>query len=137
MMQAYIVDTNIVVAALITNDAQSPVARILDGMLDGSIIYLLSPDLLFEYRTVLNRPRLKKLHTLLVSEIDTLLTELTANAVWREPPIKVDAPDPGDNHLWSLLAYQPEATLITGDKLLLPNPPAFAEVLTAAEVLAI
>ncbi len=136
-MQAFIVDTNVVVAGLITNDGESPVAQILDGMLVGSIIYLLSPDLLFEYRAVLSRPRIKIIHKLPDNEIDELLTELIANAVWREPSTKVTAPDPGDNHLWSLLAYQPNTTLVTGDKLLLNNPPDFAQVLSAAEVLKI
>lgn len=136
-MQAFIVDTNVVVAGLITNDDQSPVAQILDGMLSGRFIYVLSPDLLFEYRTVLNRPRIKNLHKLSVSEIDVLLTELTANAVWREPSANVAAPDPGDNHLWSLLAYQPETILVTGDKLLLANPPTFATVLEPAKALTI
>ncbi len=137
MIQAFIVDTNVVVAGLITNDEQSPVAQILDGMLTGRFIYLLSPDLLFEYRAVLNRPRIQKLHKLSVTEIDLLLTELTANAVWREPSANVAAPDPGDNHLWSLLAYQPEAILVTGDKLLLGNPPAFATALTPAQALSV
>jgi len=136
-MQAFVVDTNVVVASLITNNTQSPVAQILDGMLTGKFVYLLSPDLLYEYRIVLNRPRLKELHKLSASEIDVLLTELTANAVWREPSVSVPAPDAGDNHLWSLLAYQPEATLITGDKLLLNNPPEFSKVITAAEAITI
>lgn len=136
-MLVFIVDTNVVVAGLITNDEQSPVAQILDGMLTGRFIYLLSPDLLFEYRTVLNRPRIQKLHKLSVTEIDVLLTELTANAVWREPSANVPAPDPGDNHLWSLLAYQPDTILVTGDKLLLDNPPNFATVLTPAKALTV
>lgn len=134
-MQTFVVDTNVVVAGLITNDRQSPVAQILDNMLSGRIIYLLSPDLLFEYRTVLNRPRIKIIHNLTIDEIDILITELTANAVWREPSTEVKAPDPGDSHLWSLLAYQPDSVLVTGDKLLLRNPPNFAKVLTAAEAL--
>ena len=136
-MLVFIVDTNVVVAGLITNDEQSPVAQILDGKLTGRFIYLLSPDLLFEYRTVLNRPRIQKLHKLSVTEIDVLLTELTANAVWREPSANVPATDPGDNHLWSLLAYQPDTILVTGDKLLLDNPPNFATVLTPAKALTV
>ncbi len=134
-MQAFVIDTNVIVAGLITNDEQSPVAQILDGMLVGKFIYLLSPDLLFEYRTVLNRPRIQKLHKLSITEIDILLTELTADAVWKEPSTSVVAPDPGDNHLWSLLAYQPETMLVTGDKLLLENPPNFATVLTPAKAI--
>ena len=43
-----VVDTNVVVAALLTADAAAPPARILDGMLGGRFLYLLSPALLAE-----------------------------------------------------------------------------------------
>ena len=81
----FIVDTNVLAAGLMTRDARSPVARIIDRMLSGSIIYLLSPTLLDEYRVVLLRPRLSTRHGLTEREIDGLLTDLVANAIWRDP----------------------------------------------------
>jgi predicted nucleic acid-binding protein len=99
-------------------------------MLDGRLLYVLSPALLAEYRRVLMRPKVAKLHALRPSEIDDLLTTLVANAVWRDPSASQDAPDPGDNHLWALLASQPYGVLVTGDKLLLDNPPDNASVLS-------
>lgn len=42
----------------------------------------------------------------------------------REPaPSTSPAPDPGDQHLWDLLAAAPTAVLVTGDQLLLEHPP--------------
>lgn len=120
---ALIVDTNVVIAGLLSSEKNSPVSRILDAMLDGHLLYLLSPPLLAEYRQVLLRPKLLKLHRLGTEEIDELLTTLTANAVWREPDASRTAPDPGDNHLWALLISQPHGTLVTGDQLPLENPP--------------
>ena len=70
-----------------------------DAMLSGAIIYLLSPALLAEYRSVLLRPRLTELHGLSEAEIDRLLVELTANAMWREPKFASHAPDRGGDHL--------------------------------------
>ena len=70
--QVFVVDTNVLTAGLITKDAQSPVARIVDHMLSGAIIYLLSPALLDEYRAVLLRPKLNRLHGLTEREIDSL-----------------------------------------------------------------
>jgi polysaccharide export outer membrane protein len=46
----WVVDTNVLVAALLTAQADSPTARTLDAMLDGSLMFLLSPALLAEYR---------------------------------------------------------------------------------------
>ena len=129
-----IVDTNVVVAGLLTRDLASPVARVLDGMLTGRLAYLLSPALLREYREVLLRPAIASRHRLTPTEVDAVLTELVANARWREPASEPRAPDPGDDHLWALLA-QRDAVLVTGDRLLLESPPAATSVLSARSFL--
>jgi len=123
-VKLFIIDTNIVVAALLTSQSDSPTARILDGMLTGCIIYLLSPELLSEYRTVMRRPKLRTLHRLSETEVDQLLSEITANAIWHEPMPhhQHESPDPGDQHLWNLLASEQQAVLVTGDQLLLQRP---------------
>ena len=56
----FVVDTNVVVAGLITGSSHSPVASVLDAMLTGTLVFLLSPALLDEYRSVLLRPKLAK-----------------------------------------------------------------------------
>jgi len=126
----FVVDTNGVVAGLITGSNDSPVASVLDAMLSGSLLYLLSPELLDEYRSVLVKPKLTKLHGLAESEVDQLLVELTANAIWRESKPASPAPDRGDDHLWALLGAYSGSILITGDRLLLENPPARSSVMS-------
>jgi len=130
----FIIDTNVLVAGLITAETSSPTARVLDAMLNGSLFYLLSAELLREYRNVLLRPRLARLHGLNEPEIDQLLTEITANAIWREPPTDTDqpSPDPQDAHLWSLLASEQNAVLITGDRLLIENPRPQSSIISPA-----
>lgn len=130
----FIIDTNVLVAGLITSEARSPTANILDAMLSGSMLYLLSPELLQEYRDVLMRPMLTRLHGLNELEIDQILTEIAANAIWRESKPYKDhpSPDPGDAHLWSLLASEPTAVLITGDRLLIENPKPQSTIISPA-----
>ena len=120
----YIVDTNVLAAGLITAQPEAPTSRVLDAMLDGSLLYLLSADLLREYRNVLLRPKLSRRHGLNEHQIDQFLSEIAANAVWREipPGSSHPSPDPRDAHLWALLAAEPAAVLITGDRLLIENP---------------
>ena len=125
-----IVDTNVVVSGLISADSSAPPAIILDAMLDGRLLYLMCGELLTEYSSVLRRPRLARIHGLTDAELDRLLTELVANAVWREPAMAGSAPDRGDDHLWAMLASYPEALLVTGDQLLLDNPPGEASVIS-------
>ena len=46
-----------------------------------------------------------------------------------EPVLPVSAPDSGDDHLWALMKACRGIVLVTGDRLLLENPPDFASVL--------
>ena len=126
----FVVDTNVVVAGLITGSNHSPVTSILDAMLSGALVFLLSPALLDEYRSVLCRPKLVKLHGLTEVQNDQLLVELTSNAIWREPKPGSPAPDRGDDHLWALLSAYSESILVTGDRLLLENPPKRSSVIS-------
>ena len=103
---------------------------ILDSMLAGRLLYLMSAELLTEYSSVLRRPRIARTHGLADEQLDRLLTELVANAMWREASGTVTAPDRGDDHLWALLTENPQALLVTGDRLLLNNPPVECRVIS-------
>ncbi len=131
--RALIVDPNVVVAGLLTGDPDSPTARVLNGMLEARFVYLLSPALLSEYREVLLRARIRDRHGLEEDEIDSLLTDIVANAIIREPELSSDqAPASQDQHLWELLASEHGTVLITGDQELLERPPEGASVISPA-----
>jgi uncharacterized protein len=117
-----IVDTNVVVAGLLTGNDASPAARILDGMLVAAFPFVVSERLLAEYRAVLVRPGLRKLHGLTVAEVETLLTDIAQHAIVLAPVAAPPAPDPGDQFLWELLAAKADLLLVTGDKALLRDP---------------
>ena len=116
---AVIVDTNVVVAGLLTANDASPVARILHGMLAAEFPFVVSEALLAEYRTVLVRPTLRKLHGLSVADVDVILTDLAQHAIVLAPVAGPPASDPGDQLLWELLAAKADLLLVTGDKQLL------------------
>ena len=111
-------------------DPRSPPSQILDAMLGGRLLFLMSGALLSEYSALLRRPGVARFHRRSEDEIDALLTDVAANAVWREPGDSEAAPESGDNHLWALLASHPGSRLITGDKPLLDNPPRPDSVIT-------
>ncbi len=124
-----IIDTNVVVAAMLTADVEAPTARILDGMIRGEFPFLLSVELLAEYRQVLARDRIRERHGLTMDQVDVVLTAIAANAMIREAASTEEtAPDPGDQHLWDLLAGTPGAVLVTGDKSLLENAPIHTSI---------
>ena len=132
-----IVDTNVVVAGLLTRTAGSPVARILDGMVLARFAFALSEPLLAEYRAVLLRPHICARHRLAAHEIDTLLTDLAEHAmIITAPPSPQPAPDPKDQMLWDLLATHSDLVLITGDARLLEASDAPGPVWTPAQWMA-
>lgn len=133
---AAVVDTNVVVAGLLTPDPASPTARVLDAMRRGAFPFLLSTALLSEYRSVLLRPQIRKRHGLGGPEIDQLLKEIATHAIVRDPPRVEGAPDAGDAHLWSLLASQPGSVLVTGDLTLHRRPPSKSTVLAPRDFVA-
>lgn len=124
MSSFFIIDTHVVVAGLLTAHADSPVARILDSMLSAAFPFVLSEALLAEYRAVLVRPRLCKLHGLSEAEVDVILTDMVRHAIVLMPvgaEVNPRAPDVGDQFLWDLLATRADLMLVTGDKLLLQD----------------
>lgn len=78
---------------------------------------------------MLLRPHLARLHRLRQDGVERLVAGLVANAAWYEPDAGTPAPDPGDDHLWALIDAL-GACLITGDTLLVANPPANASVIS-------
>lgn len=128
-----IIDTNVVVAGLLTGNDTSPVARILDGMLAARFPFVLSEALLAEYRTVLVRHGLRKLHGLTAREVETLLTDIAQHAIVLAPVAAAPAPDPGDQLLWELLSARADLQLVTGDKRLLQHAGMRGRVVTPRE----
>ena len=127
-----IVDTNVVVAALLTPSSQSPVSQVLDGMIAARFSFAVSQALVAEYRTVLARPKLQKLHGLDLGAVESLLVELVRHAILIKPVSAPPAPDPGDQMLWDMLASRLDLVLVTGDKALLLDEGMSGRVLSPA-----
>ena len=80
---------------------------------------------------MLLRPAIVERHGLSEEEVDEFLVRIVENAIVREPhPTKEGAPDPGDDHLWTLLDSDPRAILVTGDRLLIEKPPRLGSVIS-------
>lgn len=137
-MSLRIVDTNVVVAGVVSRDRDAPPAVLLAGMLRGDFPFLLSIDLLAEYRTVLLRPALVARHGWGPEQVDRLLAALAFHGIVREPAT-VDpdtVPDPGDAHLFALLEVDPRAVLVTGDRRLLEARAYHGRVVSPAAAIA-
>ena len=135
-----IVDTNVLVAGILTNDASAPTALIVDSILAGRVRILLSSALVAEYRTVLLRPRIAERHGLAAEEIDELLSRLALDAIVREPeagPGVHGTDDDPDFHVKALLDAPVDARLVTGDRRLRGSLSERCEVLSPRDALAL
>jgi len=117
-----VVDTNVVVAGLLTRNPASPPARVLDGMLAAAFPFAVSETLLAEYAAVLDRAALRRQHKLSRRDIGVLLVQLAQHAIVLVPVAAPPAPDADDQFLWDLLAARSDLILVTGDRLLLDAP---------------
>ncbi len=106
-------------------------------MLAARLPFLLSLELLAEYRAVLLREPIQRRHRLREQEVEVILTEIAANAIFREPEEteQAGAPeaDPGDRHLIRLLAVHAASSLVTGDRKLQRALREFYAVYSPAE----
>jgi predicted nucleic acid-binding protein len=117
-----VVDTNVVVSGMISGSAGGPPQRVLDAMLEGTLRFVLSVDLLAEYRCVLLRPFAAAKHGLSETEIDEVLESLAMMAIEAPKPAMYGELPPGidssDAHVAKLVLGLPGAALITGDRAL-------------------
>ena len=136
MKAAVIVDTNVVVAGFPVAGNALPVAQILQGMLVAAFPFVVSEPLLAEYREVLARPNVSRLHGLAADALEQLVADIARHATLLEPVAAAAAPDPGDQMLWELLAARDDLVLVTGDKLLLRDRRMRGRVISAEAFLA-
>lgn len=76
-----VIDTNVIVSALITKNPQSPPNMVLREVLDGKIIPLYHTEIIEEYKEVLSRT---KFH-LKTETIQTVINSITSNGIKVEP----------------------------------------------------
>jgi putative PIN family toxin of toxin-antitoxin system len=136
MTRVVILDTNVLVSALLTSDPEAPTARILDQVLAGRLRIVLSMDLLSEYRTVLLRPAIRRRHGLFDQQVDDLLAEIAALAAFRQTLPASEAERRKDEHLRRLFSAAPEAVLVTGDERLRAGLSPGIEAVTPRDFLA-
>jgi uncharacterized protein len=139
-----VVDTNVLVSGVFRAGAESPPGRIVEAMLAGDVRFLVSEELVTEYRRVLLLPWIAKRHGMGEDEVDCLLGTLLENSAIRKPsraqtraPALPEGVVPpvvtGDEHIVALLGTEPLAILVTGDRLLTDTLRGWRDALSPAD----
>lgn len=115
-----VIDTNVIVSALITKNPNAATTRVLELALMGEIVPLYNQNVLDEYLEVLTRKKFKLkedsiqyiIKTITINGIDTLRTSFLE-----------DMPDEDDRVFYELSLSEPDSLLITGNSKHFPRTP--------------
>lgn len=125
-----VLDTNVIVSALITKNPDAPPRKVFLAMLNGQITPLIHPDILAEYREVLNR---KKFH-LRKETVQLVLNAIQAYGVEVEPQATGAVLPDMDDLIFYEVAMEKQncdAHLVTGN---LKHYPAKKFIVSPAEM---
>ena len=123
MRKYVVIDTNVLVSALITRNESSPTVRILRFLADGKIVPVYSDEIVREYGEVLRREKFKLPERI----IKNLLNDITDNGlkITEIQDVYEPLPDPKDVVFYAvtLSAQDKDAFLVTGNGRHFPEKP--------------
>ena len=124
MARKYVViDTNVLVSALITRNENSPTVQILRFLANGNIVPVYSEDIVKEYNEVLRRDKFKLPEIIIIN----LLKDIMDNGLKISELAEVTEtmPDPKDIVFYAvtLSAQDKDAFLVTGNGKHFPEKP--------------
>ena len=124
MARKYVViDTNVLVSALITRNENSPTVQILRFLANGNIVPVYSDGIVREYNEVLRRAKFKLSESLIIN----LLKDIMDNGlkITELAEVTETIPDPKDIVFYAvtLSAQDKDAFLVTGNGKHFPEKP--------------
>lgn len=126
-----VIDTNVIVSALITKRQDSSTRLILDYLFTGTIIPILNQEILDEYEEVLGRSKFK----LSPKKIDVVLQGLKSAGIFLDRVNSyTELPDPKDLVFYEVTLAKDDSYLVTGN---IKHFPKEKFVVTPAEMLEI
>ena len=123
MKKYVVIDTNVLVSALIAKNENSPVVRILRFLSGGNIIPVFSEEIISEYNDVLRRKKFKLPENIIIN----LLKDIMYNGleITKLAEVEDQMPDPKDVVFYAvtLSAQDKETFLVTGNGKHFPKKP--------------
>ena len=125
-----VIDTNVIVASLLSRHSDSATVRVMDAVYSGKVIPLLNEEILVEYRDVLHRKRLG----LDPAKCDFIISLISDIGVYLERvPSQEELPDEKDRVFFEITIAgkeMGESNLVTGN---LKHYPEVEFVVTPAQ----
>ena len=126
-----VIDTNVVVSALLSKNQESATVKVFKYVLEGDITPLFNEEIIAEYTEVLKREKFN-FDPVLIDTIINFLTEIGTFADRATYPDKM--PDEDDRVFYEITLSEKDSFLVTGNLKHYPQTP---QVVSPAEMLAI
>ncbi len=126
-----VIDTNVLVSALLTSKSDTATVQVIEAFLNGQIIPLYNEEIINEYEMVLNRPAFHFSEEKVNLYISSIRQKgLLASRI----PSNFEFPDSDDAVFYEVALSKEDAYVITGNLKHFPKTPI---VVTPAEMIAI
>jgi putative PIN family toxin of toxin-antitoxin system len=126
-----VIDTNVIVSALLTHNIESATVKVVEAFLMDKIIPLYNADIINEYRDVLGRAKFRFTPRI----IDYYINAIHEKGISAERISSGEFfPDPDDAVFYEVALFKEDAYLVTGNTKHFPKKPI---VVTPAEMLEI
>ena len=126
-----VIDTNVLVSALLASHADSATVMVMNAVINGDIIPMYNEEILKEYEEVLSRKKFRFSKSLIKQYLNFFSSVGIASERVRSTE---DFPDPKDVVFYEVALSQEDAFLVTGNTKHFPKTPI---VVTPAEMLSI
>lgn len=126
-----VIDTNVIVSALLARNPDAATVKVLEAFFQGSIVPLVNDDILSEYADVLRRPKFRFPEELVAPVIQAIGAAALRPGRMQSKEL---FPDPKDAVFYEVALSKDDAYLITGNTKHFPHTPI---VVTPAEMLVI
>ena len=124
-----IIDTNVIISALLSRHADSATVKILDHLFDRTLIPVDNDEILNEYSTVLRRAKFNFSEHLITATLDTIKQSgISSERIASDENL----PDPKDIVFYEITLSVDGAYLVTGNTKHFPQKPF---IVTPAEML--
>ena len=126
-----VIDTNVLVSALLTSKSNTATVQVVEAIMNGQIIPLYNEEIISEYEIVLNRPTFNFSEEKLDLYINAIIQKgLLASRI----PSDIDFPDADDAVFYEVALSKEDAYVVTGNLKHFPKTPI---VVTPAEMIEI
>ncbi len=120
-MKTYaVIDTNVLVSAMLSRHSDTATVQVVDLFLSGRIIPLFNNEIISEYSEVLHRGKFRLPESL----IDKVLNEIQSKGIsLHRTPSTEDFPDPKDIVFYEIALSKDGSFLVTGNTKHFPKSP--------------